>query len=184
MRWIKDEDFIRGNIPMTKFEVRMVTMGVMEISEKDVMLDIGAGTGSVSVEAALQGAEVYALEREEEGVALIRKNAEKFGVDIHIIQDHAPQGIEEIGTFNKCFIGGSGGKLGEIVDAIHRKLKPGGIVAANFVTVENLVQFQHLLRQYEYANVETRVIQASMADGRTGILKAQNPVFIVKGEKK
>ena len=75
MRWIRDEQFLRGNIPMTKFEVRTVSIAALEIEEGDTLIDIGAGTGSVSVEAALQGACVYAVEEKHEGAELIRKNA-------------------------------------------------------------------------------------------------------------
>ena len=88
MKWIKDEDFIRGNIPMTKFNVRVLTLGYLEIEEGDKFLDIGAGTGSVSIEAALHGANTCVIEREEEGIELIKSNAEKFNVNINIIKGH------------------------------------------------------------------------------------------------
>ena len=183
MRWVKDEDFIRGSIPMTKFEVRVVTIGLLEIEDGDVMLDIGAGTGSVSIEAALQGAEVYCIEKEEEGVDLINKNAEKFNACVNIIKDVAPEGINNVLAFNKCFIGGSGGQLNNIFRAVHGKLKSSGIIAANFITLKNLTEFQNLLGEYGYINVETRLVQSSIIDNRTGLLKAHNPVFIVRGKK-
>ncbi len=78
MKWIKDEEFIRGNIPMTKFNIRILTMAYLSIKEEDRLLDIGAGTGSISIEGALQGAKVWAIERKEEGIELINKNAKKI----------------------------------------------------------------------------------------------------------
>ena len=153
MKWIKDEEFIRGSIPMTKFEVRMVTMGLLEIQEGDVFLDIGAGTGSLSIQAALQGAEVYSVEAEGEGVSLIYKNAEEFGANINIINACAPQGIDKIPPVDKCFIGGSGGRLKEILKGADRKLKPGGILGANFITLHNLQEFQSFLKDCSYEEI-------------------------------
>jgi cobalt-precorrin-6B (C15)-methyltransferase len=183
MRWINDEEFIRGSIPMTKFETRIVTIGLLEIELGDVFLDVGAGTGSVSIEAALQGAVVYAIEKEQEGIELITKNAEKFGAKVNVINDLAPSGLDKVPSFNKCFIGGTGGKLKEIFGMVNDKLKPSGIVVANFITLGNLSEFQNLLKQYGYVEIETRLIQSSIVDNKTGLLKAQNPVFIVRGKK-
>lgn len=185
MKWIKDEEFIRGNIPMTKFETRILTISLLEIKEGDVFLDIGGGTGSISIEAALQGAKTYTIEKEQEGIDLIEDNSNKFNINnIEIIKDFAPDGIEKAIGFNKCFIGGSGRKLTEIVEKVTGLLPNGGIIVANFITLQNLSLFQNLLNQYEYTGVETRLVQASQVDGKTGLLKAQNPVFIVKGVKR
>lgn len=185
MRWIKDGEFIRGNIPMTKFETRLITIGMLEIEKDDIFLDIGGGTGSISIEASLQGAKTYVIEKEEEGIGLIEKNARKFNIDnIKIIKDFAPNGIEKSKGFNKCFIGGSGKNLKDIVEAVTEKLPAGGILVANFITMKNLHTFQNLLNQYDYTDVETRLIQSSYVDEKTGLLKSQNPVFIVKGVKK
>lgn len=183
MRWIKDEDFIRGTVPMTKFEVRLATIGFLGIEKEDVFVDIGAGTGSVSIEAAAQGANVYSIEREDEGISLIKQNARKFGLNINIIQSNAPYGIEGIGGFNKCFIGGSGGNMKDIFMAIDSKIKKGGIVAANFVTLNNLEAFKKLLKENNYNNIAVKLIQVSNIDKNTGIMRAQNPVFLAGGIK-
>ncbi len=167
---------------MTKFEVRAITMALLCVEEGDKLLDVGAGTGSISIEAALQGAEVYAIEQKQEAVELIRKNAEKFGVQIRIVQGFAPEAIERVGAFHKCFIGGSKGKLEEIVDTVHAKLASDGILAANFIKLENAVFFRQHLQRYGYNNIATRLIQSAVMD-KLGLMKGQNPVFIVKGEK-
>lgn len=167
---------------MTKYETRVVTMAMLEIESGDVLLDIGAGTGSISVEAALQGAEVYALERAAEGVELIRANAEQFKAKtLSVIEDIAPLGIEGVPSFNKCFIGGSGGKLKDIVESVTEKLPSGGLIVGNFVTLKNLTEFQSLLLEFEYEDLETRLIQSSVVEPKTGLMQANNPVFIVKG---
>lgn len=185
MRWIKDEEFVRGKIPMSKFETRILTISLLEIEKGDIFLDIGGGTGSISIEASLQGAKIYVIEKEEEGIKLIKKNADKFNIDdIEIINSVAPVGIEQAVDFNKCFIGGSGQRLEEIMKVVTEKLRKRGIVVANFITLKNLSLFQNLLKQYEYTEVETRLVQSSQVDEKTGLLKAQNPVFIVKGVKR
>lgn len=184
MKWIKDEEFIRGSIPMSKFETRILTIGLLEIEQGDIFLDIGGGTGSISIEASLQGAKTYVIEKEEEGINLIKSNAEKFKIDdIEVINDFAPAGMENIKSFNKCFIGGSGRNLDNIVESVTEKLLSGGILVANFITLKNLALFQNLLKQYEYSEVETRLIQASQVDKKTGMLKGQNPIFMIKGKK-
>lgn len=182
MRWVRDDEFIRGNIPMTKFEVRIASIGALNIEKGDVLLDIGAGTGSVSVEAALQGAVVYAVEREDEGIELISQNASKFGVRIEVIKTLAPQGLELVLGFNKCFIGGSGGRLREIFNFADNNMASGGIIAANFITLKNLNEFLNLIEEHDYRDLETRLLQVSSMD-KSGLLKAQNPVFIVRGRK-
>ena len=139
MTWLRDEDFIRGKIPMTKFAVRAVTIALLDITPGDVLLDIGAGTGSISIQAALLGAEVYAIEQAQEGIDLIRRNAEKFAVKVSTIHGSAPETIKEVPKFNKCFIGGSKGKLEQIVRTVDARIDSGGILTANFIKLGNTV---------------------------------------------
>ena len=181
MKWIKDEGFIRGNIPMTKFNIRILIIGYLAIEEGDRLLDIGAGTGSISIEAALQGAKVWAIEREEEGIVLIKSNNEKFKTNINIINGQAPEALPDI-KFNKCFIGGSGGKLQEIFSYLENNLDDKGIVCGNFITLNNLIEFINLLRKFNYKKIETQLIQSAYMD-EIGLMKGQNPIYIVKGEK-
>lgn len=181
MKWIKDQDFIRGNIPMTKFNIRSLTMAYLALEEGDRFLDIGAGTGSVSIEASLQGAQVWAIEREEEGLELIEKNRDKFNAQVNIISGTAPKDLPDF-SFNKCFIGGSGGNLREIFSYLAGNLQAGGILVANFVTLKNLEEFRQLLEEFSYKDIETNLIQTSYLSP-AGLLKGENPIFIVKGVK-
>ncbi|GIM28188.1 precorrin-6Y C5,15-methyltransferase (decarboxylating) subunit CbiT [Clostridium polyendosporum] len=183
MRWIKDNEFIRGDIPMTKFEIRLISVGLLGIEPGDVLLDIGAGTGSVSIEASLQGAEVYSIEKEPEGIDLIQKNAAKFNTNITVIQDIAPEGIDKVPSFNKCFIGGSGGNLKDIFLKADSKLKSGGTLVGNFITFDNFNVLKQCMNKNDYKDVEVRLIQSSKVEGKAGMLKANNPIFIIKGEK-
>jgi len=182
MKWLRDEDFIRGKIPMTKFEVRVLTIAMLDISSGDVFLDVGAGSGSISIQVALLGAKVFAVERESEGLELISKNAEKFNSSVNLISGNAPEVLENIEAFNKCFIGGSGGKLSSIARAVSEKLLSGGLIAGNFIIPDNMIEFKNLLIKLGYEDIEVRLIQCAAMD-RLGLMKGQNPVYIVKGRK-
>lgn len=183
MKWLEDEEFIRGNIPMTKFDIRILTIAMLCIENEDVLLDIGAGTGSISIEASLQGAkQVWGIERKSEGIELIKKNMKKFNVQIQLIKGEAPDCLPQI-SINKCFIGGSGGKLEEVFEYLEENLLSKGIVCANFVTLKNLNRFIQLLEKYNYIDVEVKLIQSSKVDN-IGLLRGNNPIFLVKGVKR
>lgn len=182
MKWIRDEEFIRGKVPMTKFNIRILTMAYLSIEEGDKLLDIGAGTGSISIEASLQGAEVWAIEKNQEGIDIINKNKSKFNVTIDVIEGEAPEVLPDI-KFNKCFLGGSGGKLKEIFEYLNDHMEPEGILCGNFITLNNLNHFLQLLKAYEYTNVDVQLIQSSYMD-KIGLMRGNNPIFIVKGVKR
>lgn len=182
MKWLRDEDFIRGSIPMTKFDIRVLTLAMLDINVGDRLLDVGAGTGSISIQAALLGATVFAIERSSQGIELILNNAEKFKVKINAINGDAPEEIKNINESNKCFVGGSGGKLKEIVSEVTKILPVGGIVVGNFIVPDNMVEFKKLLEETGYCDIEVKLIQASVMD-KYGLMKGQNPVFIVGGRK-
>lgn len=166
---------------MTKFDVRILTIGYLQIDKLDRLLDIGAGTGSISIEAAAQGAQVVAIERASEGVELIKENSKKFGVNVKVIEGHAPDDLPKE-SFNKVFIGGSGGKLEEIFSYLDTHLEEDGILCGNFIMLKNLFEFLELVKKYNYKDVEVRQIQASYMD-HIGLMKGHNPIFIVKGVK-
>ncbi|WP_416197223.1 MAG: Precorrin-6Y C5,15-methyltransferase (Decarboxylating), CbiT subunit [Sporanaerobacter sp.] len=181
MKWIRDEEFIRGNIPMTKFNIRTLAIAYLAIEKGDRLLDIGAGTGSISIEAALQGANVWAIEKEKEGIDIITKNSIKFNVKLNLIEGQAPEALPDI-EINKCFIGGSGGKFNEIFKYLEAHLETGGIVCGNFIRLQNLNNCIQCLEEYKYENIEVQLIQSSYMD-KIGLMKGQNPIFIVKGVK-
>ena len=187
---IEDEAFIRGKVPMTKQEIRVLTMVKARISPTDVVFDVGAGTGSMSVEAALLAdkGHVYAVERNAEGVSLIAKNGEKFGVgNLTVVEGEAPDALKELPDCDAAIVGGSGSRLSEILDEISARLKPGGRVVLNCITIQTLAAALEYLRAHEtdfsYEAIQVQ-INRLQAVGAYDMAKAINPITIVTGEKK
>ena len=185
---IFDEDFIRGNVPMTKREIRILTLNEAKITKKSVVYDIGAGTGSLSTEAALIAnlGKVYAIEKNPEGINLIRQNCEKFNVkNVEILEKIAPDGMENLPLADSVFIGGSGGKLVEILNKLREKIKPMGRIVINAITSENLQTALTFMREnedFKYYAFEVSVNKYNRV-GDYHLKKAENPVSIIVCEK-
>lgn len=186
MKHIKDADFIRAEVPMTKFNVRNLDIAYLNIERGDRFLDIGGGTGSVSIEAALNGAAVTTVEYDDAACPLIKSNAEKFNVKINLIQGKAPavllQKKYESVMFDKCFIGGSSGELKHIFEYLEIHLEAGGILCGNFILIKNINECLALLKKFAYGSIEVNLIQTA-AMGKAGLFKSENPVYIVKAVK-
>ena len=186
---IPDSEFIRGKVPMTKEEIRILTIAKANICPEDVVLDVGAGTGSLSCEAALHAynGQVYAIEREAEGIELIKANTEKLGIgNIKVIEAEAPEGMEQLPKLNVAIIGGSGSKLAPILDKIDGLLVTGGRIVLNCITIQTLSQCLEYMRQredYEYAAVQVQVSRWKQV-GPYDMAEAMNPIFIVTCVKK
>jgi precorrin-6Y C5,15-methyltransferase (decarboxylating) CbiT subunit len=181
---IKDEDFIRGDIPMTKQEVRILVLTKAKICPTDTIIDIGAGTGSLSIEAALQASsgKVYAIERHPEGTQLIRSNAIHFGADnIEVISGSAPEALQGLPVADVIFIGGSGGHLQEILAQSNSLLKPNGRLVITAITIETLYDALHSMQAKPEFMVEafgmqvTRIKQVKSSN----MLQALNPIYII-----
>ncbi len=182
---IDDAEFIRGEVPMTKQEIRVLTLAKARIEENDIVWDIGAGTGSISVEAARQAdkGKVCAIERNDDGVALIRRNAEKFGIEnIETVSGEAPDALENLPAPDVVIIGGSGKRLETILDLISSKLKKGGRIVLNCITVQTLASCLSYMREhkkeYEYEAIQVQVNRLQTV-GPYEMAKALNPIYIV-----
>ncbi|MDD7363719.1 MAG: precorrin-6Y C5,15-methyltransferase (decarboxylating) subunit CbiT [Peptoniphilus sp.] len=176
---MRDEDFQRGRVPMTKSEVRVLTMADFELARGMRFLDIGAGTGSISIAAASLGSVTSACEYRREAIDLIRENAEKFGVSIRLIEGRAPDCLDDV-SYDRIFIGGSDGHMEAILAYAHRHLARDGIVGGNFVTLANAEAMRRFLKERGYETT-TRYIAVSRED-TAGILRAENGVFMVRGK--
>ena len=184
---IEDEEFIRDDVPMTKKEIRMVVMNEARIEEDSVVLDVGAGTGSISIEAALGAPKghVYAIERFEKATDLIRQNQEKFGVkNLTIIEAKAPEGMEDLPELDAVIIGGSAGGMGTIMDEVTRLLKVGGRLVVTAVTMETGYTILKELkgRPYTYEGFQMQVSRFRKA-GPYHLLNPLSPIFIVTAVK-
>lgn len=186
MKFIKDEEFIRGNCPMTKEEVRILTITKLELEENFNLLDIGAGTGSVSIQMAKCCPEglVTAIEMDSEALEIIKVNKEKFKAqNVEIIQGEALEVLPKIkGEFHGIFIGGSGGNIEAIIKEYGRMLMPGRKMILNFITIDNLYKAMNTLKTLGYS-VECMQVAVSKTVGSSYMLKAQNPIFIVTATK-
>ncbi|MBI9014489.1 MAG: precorrin-6Y C5,15-methyltransferase (decarboxylating) subunit CbiT [Clostridiales bacterium] len=181
---LKDSEFIRGDVPMTKEEVRVITISKLSLDNHDTVLDIGAGTGSISVECArVIGGHVYAIERNPSAVELIHLNKEKFDVpNLHIIDGFAPENLPNA-VINKIIIGGSGGKMQEIFTAIEKY--PVEKIVINTITLENTTKAVEQLKVFKYKDIEvvTVNIAKSKMVGNITMMIGQNPINIITGAK-
>lgn len=179
---IPDGDFIRGKVPMTKEEVRTVSISKLRLEKKSVLFDIGCGTGSVSVESGRLSKEisVFAFDCNEEAVSLAKKNAAKFNCsNIKVIHALAPDGFAELPVPTHAFIGGSDGALKDILHSLYKK-NPSMRIVINAVSLETICQAQELVKEIPVRNLEIVQLGVSKAEmiGKHTMLKAGNPVII------
>ena len=180
---IPDELFIRGDVPMTKQEVRAVALAKLRLTATDTVWDVGAGTGSVSIEAALvaRAGSVWAVERNATGVRLIRENADAFGCgNVYAVPGVAPEALAKRPVPDAVFVGGSAGELPSIVEAALEKNSQVRLCVP-CVTVETLTEACTLLSGSRFKGFEACQVSAVRAEavGSHHLMKAQNPVFLV-----
>ena len=186
---IKDEEFLRGEkIPMTKREVRILTLALARVGGAEIIADIGAGTGSLSIEAAKfsPDSNIFAVEKNSDAVELLKRNVKKFSADnVTIIHAEASEVLKNFSQIEVALIGGSGGKIEQILDAVNKKLKVAGRIAANFIAIQNLSICLEWLRRHKNYNYEVMQVQVSHLKkiGAYDMAQAANPVYILIAEK-
>ncbi|MER3447708.1 MAG: cobalamin biosynthesis protein CbiE [Candidatus Dadabacteria bacterium] len=189
---IADEEFFQRTPQkglITKQEIRVISLSKMNIRSRSVIWDIGAGSGSVSIEAALiaKSGMVYAIEKNPEDIENIKKNIEKFGVqNLKVICGIAPDCLDEIEDRpDSVFIGGSSGNMREIIAKCAEVLKSGGKIVINAVTIENLHEATSGLKGCNLT-FDATLISVARSKELIGLTRfdALNPVFVISGEKK
>lgn len=177
---------LRGLI--TKSEVRAVSLYKLGLRRDSIVWDVGAGSGSVALEAATIVSEgmVYAVERDSECVDMLRCNIAQLGPDnVIVVAGEAPDALSELPAPQCVFVGGGGGRLPEILECAASRLPEDGRIVVNLASIERVTQAQGCLESLGF-DVELTMISASrgraLPDG-TMRLAAENPVFIVTGTK-
>ena len=178
-----DEAFHRGEVPMTKQEVRAAALAKLAVQPGDTLWDVGAGTGSVSVELALQGRSVWAVERQAEACELIRKNRAKFSAwNLHLQEGTAPEACETLPAPDAVFVGGSGRRLQEILTLVVRR-NPKARICVSAIALETLQEAVRCLEGLGYrADITQISVSRGKSVGQLHLLLAQNPVFLITGE--
>lgn len=182
---LPDEAFERGDVPMTKQEVRAAVLAKLAVRPGDILWDVGAGTGSVSVELALAAprGRVYAVECRPEGCALIKANREKFRTrNLVLVEGLAPDALSDLPAPDAVFIGGSKGSLAAIVDAALDK-NPDARICVSAIALETLsAAVAALTAKGRTVQVSQIAVSRAKAVGGLHLMMAQNPIYLITGE--
>ena len=183
---MKNNEFIRGKVPITKEEVRAISLNKLNLKNAKTFIDVGAGTGSVSIEADLtyDNLKVIAIERNDVAIDLINQNVNKFNLsNIEVIKDYAPIDLDV--KADGIFLGGTGNNLEEIIKWSKDLLIPGGRLVANFILIDNFYDTLDLLKKYNFVNLDVSQLSINKLEklGSRDYFKPHNPIFIISCEK-
>lgn len=176
-------------VPITKEEVRVVALSKARLKDGDTVIDIGCGSGSITVEAAMQVApngKVYAVDQDENAIKLTKANAKKFNVtNIEVIHSKAQDAISNLPAADAIFIGGTGGDTHDIIKLAYNKLKSNGRFVIDTILIETMYHSLRVMDELRLENVD--VTQITIAKSRkvsTGtMMLARNPVIIISAQK-
>lgn len=180
---IEDTEFIRDKVPMTKSEVRSISLSKMHLTKDAVVYDIGAGTGSVSIETALQAEDgmVYAIEKKPEAVELMKKNKRKFAADnLEIVEGLAPEALQELPVPTHVFVGGSSGNLKEIMQLVLEK-NPKVRIVINCIALETVAEALDAVKTLPVTDVDMVSVSAAKSKelGSYHMMMGLNPVYVI-----
>ena len=189
---IKDSEFVRGDCPMTKEDIRALSIWKMDLNEDSKVLDVGAGTGSITVQASkiAHKGKVYSIERDIPAIETTKKNLEKFncknvildeGSAVEILDKYIEEGL----ILDSIFIGGSEGDLEKIIEKSDKLLKNNGVIVMNFITLNNSYIGIEKVKQMGY-KFDVSLVNISKNRGQSYMMISNNPIYIVmciKGEK-
>ena len=194
MKFIKDSEFIRGKCPMTKEDIRILTISKLDFDKYSNFLDIGSGTGSITIQASkfIEEGAVFSIERDEEAIRVTKENLKKFNCNnVTLLEGDAIEHMEsltkeikkeKISKFDSIFIGGSGGGLEKIINISDEILKEHGVLVLNFITLNNAYNAIEFLKKLEY-KTEISLVNISKNRENTYMMISNNPIFIVKAFK-
>ena len=178
-------DHERGLI--TKAEVRAVSLARLSLMPRQILWDLGAGSGAVSIEASLlmPGGQIWAVEKDPARIEQIRTNRDRFGIaNLEVVESVLPRGLSTLPDPDRVFIGGSGATLAETIEIVCRRLPADGVVVINTVLMDSLHDTLRCLRSN---GLETDVVQIQVSRSQpladSDRLQAMNPVWIIRGHR-
>ena len=182
---IPDAEFCHDSGMITKRDARMLTLSRLGCGNNQVVWDIGAGSGSISIEAArlYPGIEVYAVERNRERFSQLEKNINKFrAAGVHAVLGSAPVALKTLPGPQSVFVGGSGGNLSGILQEVKKRISKNGNLVVNCITITTLAQVLQLFKkwQWNYTVVSVQIAHLKSRE-QPEIFRAENPLFIVHG---
>lgn len=187
---IPDSEFVRDEgVPITKEEVRAVQISKARLMPGYTVHDIGCGSGSVTVEAALQvekSGRVYAVDIDPRAVKLTGQNLSKFGItNVDIVEGDALEKIDGLPVADAIFVGGTGGDTRDIVVRCHDRIKPGGRIVIGVILIETLFATLEAIREAPYGDIDiTQVTISKSRKTSTGtMMLARNPVTIISATR-
>lgn len=183
---MKNSEFITGDVPITKEEVRAISINKLNLKDKKTFLDIGAGTGSVSIEVAYNypNIEVISIECKDKAIDLINQNIEKFNLNnVKVLKGYAPLDIGK--KVDSIFIGGSGPNLKEILEWSKMNLNENGTLVANFIIIDTFYKTLNLLKELGFKNIEATMLNVAKLEklGKGEYFKPLNPIYIISCKK-
>ena len=179
-----------SNVPITKEEVRTIQISKARLLEGHTVYDIGCGSGSITVEAAMQvgsSGTIFAIDYDEDAIKLTRKNLEKFGIsNVDIVLGNAKEKISGLPKADAIFIGGTGGDTQEIIRMCEDKLKSGARIVIGIILIETLASVLSLLDELDFSDVDiTQITISKSRKTSTGtMMLARNPVTVISATKK
>ena len=183
---MKNDEFIRGKVPITKEEVRAISLNKLNLKDAKTFIDVGAGTGSISIEAALtyDDLKVVAIERNDVAIDLINQNVEKFNLsNVEVMKAYAPIDLDI--KADGIFLGWTVNNLEEIIKWSKDLLVPGGRLVANFILIDNFYDTLDLLKKYNFVNLDVSQLSINKLEklGSRDYFKPHNPIYIISCEK-
>lgn len=183
---IPDEAFVRGKVPMTKRLVRVSALSLLNPSSGDLCWDLGAGTGSVSVELSARCRRVISVEKDPAALALLRENKERFGAwNMEIVKGEIPEVLSQLPYPDRIFVGGGGRWIRAVLDDASQKCAEGRKKPAVLITAVTLETLQEAVSALEEHGYETEIVQAAVTNilrqGQFHMMHAHNPVFLILG---
>ncbi len=185
---LKDDDFIKDpNIPgPTKEEIRCLVMCKSKVSREDTVVDIGCGTGGLTVEFAMRAGKVYAVDKNPKALRITRLNLEKQELldKVKLMDAYAPQVFEDLPDFDVLMVGGSSGKLSTIIKEGYGKLNDNGRIIVTSILLETRSKAVEAIKEL---GLTPDVVDVSISKGRIlergTLMTAQNPITIISVQK-